>query len=81
MSLATLRKRIDSLLTQRQSLDKWPSAVLVLPERGARDIAGTYPRISRTGSAAVVIYRREDGQPTDEELRRLIESARGSARS
>jgi hypothetical protein len=73
-SLAGIRTRIDQLLEAREEENQPPAAVVLLPEnhRGP-DYDGPWPYVRRVGAVAVVVYRIEDGQPTPEAIRQLID--------
>jgi hypothetical protein len=72
-SLAGIRARLDELLTAHEGENQPPSAVILLPEnfRGP-DSDAPYPRVERTGQAAVITYRVEAGQPPADDISRLL---------
>ena len=74
-SLAGIRARLDELLAAHGEKNERPSCVIVLPEnyRGP-DYAGPWPYVQRAGRAAVITYRVEDGEPSPEAIRALIDS-------
>lgn len=75
-SLGGIISRLNDLLEQQAEKDEPPSTIILLPENGkgpASDVR-PYPRVNRVGRAAIIVYRPEDGgQPTGDELKRLIE--------
>ena len=72
--LSAIRARIDQLLEDHGEENGPPSCVILLPEndRGP-DYAGPWPYVRRMGGCATVIYRIEDGQPTPEVIRQLVD--------
>jgi hypothetical protein len=72
-SLAAIRSRLDELLAAHTVDNERPSCVILLPEnyRGP-EYAGPWPYVRRMGACAIVIYRVEDSQPSDEEIRQLV---------
>jgi hypothetical protein len=73
-SLAGIRTRIDQLLEAREEENQPPAGVVLLPEnhRGP-DYDGPWPYVRRVGAVAVVVYRIENGQPSTEDIRQLID--------
>ena len=73
-SLAGIRARLDELLTAHEEKNQPPAAVVLLPEnhRGP-DYDGPWPYVRRVGAVAVVVYRIENGQPSTEDIRQLID--------
>jgi hypothetical protein len=78
-SLAGIRARIDELMEAQGEENGPPSCVVLLPEnhRGP-NYDGPWPYARRMGAVATIIYRLEDGQPTPEVIRQLID---GTVRS
>lgn len=75
-SLAAIRARLDELLAAHGEENERPSAVVVLPDDGRGPDADVrpWPRVNRVGRAAVITYRVEDGEPSPEAIRALIDS-------
>ena len=77
MDLRSLKTRINRLLEAQGGGNEPPSAVLLVPENGRGPRSDTpYPRVFRTGKAAVIMYLPTDGQPDGATIARLIEKAR-----
>ena len=75
-SLAGIRGRLDELLSARAVENERPSTVILLPRCGREpDSDAPWPRCTRAGKALVVVYRIEDGQPTDEQIKRLLDES------
>lgn len=78
MNLATLRRRVDALLSRQGQEDGPPSVVICLPENGHgpdTDAGLPLPRAHRTGPALVVVYDPAVGSPTGAELAALVRGA------
>jgi len=72
MNIASVKRRIDALLAERKSVGGPPTAIVLLPENHRGTFAGPWPFVRRMGACAVVTYLAEDGQPTSEEIQRLV---------
>jgi hypothetical protein len=72
-SLAGIRARLDELLSASAVDNERPSCVILLPEnyRGP-EYAGPWPYVQRMGRCAMIHYLPESGQPSDEEIRKLV---------
>jgi hypothetical protein len=78
MDLRTIRSRIDRLLEAQGPPDGPPECVVLLPENGHGPDADDdlpLPRIAwRNSKAACIVYRIEDGQPSTEDIARMVRS-------
>ena len=74
MDLRNIRHRIDELMEAHEDEAGSPSVVILLPEnyRGP-DYDGPWPYVRRMGACAMIIYRIEDGQPSAEVIRQLVD--------
>ena len=74
-SLSAIRARLDELLAAHAGESEPPSAIVLLPRCGREpESDAPWPRCTRAGKALVIVYRPEDGQPTAEAIRALIDS-------
>jgi hypothetical protein len=73
-SLAGIRARLDELLAAHEDEAGPPTVVILLPEnyRGPA-YTGPWPYVRRMGACAMIVYRVEDGQPTPEVIRQLVD--------
>jgi hypothetical protein len=72
MDLRRIRNRLE-LLAAHAGENEPPSTIVLLPEnfRGPASDA-PYPRIERVGQAAVITYLVADGQPSTEDIARMV---------
>ena len=74
--LAGIRARLDKLLAAHAESNERPSTVLLLPANGrGPDSGAPYPRTRRVGKALIIVYRLEDGQPSPEAIRQLVDQS------
>lgn len=75
-SLASLKARIGLLLAAHAESNEPPSTVLLLPSNGrGPDSGAPYPRTRRVGKALIIVYRLEDGIPSPEAIRQLVDQS------
>ena len=72
-SLQSLKARIDELLATHAKADPKPRTLLLLPDNGRGPAyPGPWPRIQRDDHMVLITYRVEDGQPSDEDIAKML---------
>jgi hypothetical protein len=73
MNLRGIRSRLDELLAAHAEENEPPSTIVLLPENGRGPASDApYPRVERVGQAAVITYLIADGQPSADDIARLL---------
>ena len=76
MDLKSLQHRIARLRDTLATEESGPLVVAVLPENHRTPDSGeAYPRVQRTGNAATIVYRLEDGAPDSAAIAALLGEA------
>jgi hypothetical protein len=73
MDLRSLHSRLDRVAATLTPETGGPLVVAVLPDNGrGPDNAGPLPRVSRSGSSAVIIYDPRAGEPDEAAIAALL---------